>query len=196
MNPNSSFKELTDSISAALVDTTRKTHQIAQEDLAFHRTSNPSVVPLLERQSSRLLHLARKLSKVASFGTDVTAPKFSNPDTIDEGWRGIVDVFDNLLEKADACLDEYTGVIRRLSPSQEEQIKKAAFAQGKQKPGKAFRTQDIPKPQIHFTHPPSNHDSTPFIPLLQSKPHAIVPLDESLQIVEAEDGSQQYDPQG
>ena len=41
-----------------------------------------------------------------------------------------MDVFDNLLEKADACLDEFTGVIRKLSPSQEEQIKNAPSAPG------------------------------------------------------------------
>ena len=190
-----SFKELKDSISAALVDTTRATGQITNEDLVFHRTLNPSVSPLLERQSSRLLNLARDLTRVASSGTEVAAPKLSNADSIDDDWRGIVDVLDNLLEKADACLDEYTGVIKRLSPSQEEQIRKAASAQGKQKPSKVFRSQDIPKPQSQFANAPSNHDINPFKPLLKSKPHAIVPLEESLQIVEAEDGTKQYDPQ-
>ena len=191
MTSNSLFKEIKDTISTALVDTTRTVGQISSEDLAFHRSSNPAFVPLLDQQNSRLLHLARRLTKVATTGTEVAEPKFSDPDSIDDNWRGIVDVFDNLLEKADACLDEYTGVIKRFSPSQEDRIKKAASAPAKQSPRKAFQTQDIAKPQLRFNHAPRNHDKTPFKPLLTSKPHALIPLTESLQLVSSERGSQE-----
>ncbi len=189
------FKDLQDSISLALIDTTRTTGQISKEDLAFHRSSNPTTVPLLEKQNSRLLGLTRSLTRSAASGTEVTAPHIVNADSVEDNWKGIVDVIDNLLEKADACLDEYTGVIRKLSPSQEEQIKRAAPASGKQRPGKAYRTQNIAKPQLLFEKVPTNDETTSFKPLLYTKPNAIVAFDESLKLVAAEDGFKQYDLQ-
>ena len=193
MTSSTAFVEVKDGISAALVETTRTAGQISNEDLAFQRSSNPALIPLLERQSSRLLSLAKALTKVATSGTEVAAPKISDVESIDDHWRSIVDVFDNLLEKADACLDDYTGVIKRLSPSQEEQIKKAALTPQKQKPGKAYRTQNIAKPQLQFEHAPANDAKTPFKPLLKSKPHAIVSLEHSLQLVPSEDGLDEYE---
>lgn len=186
------FDEFKHAISSALVDTTRTAGQIANEDLAFHRSSNPSVIPLLEQQSARLLHLARRLTRTATTGSEVDAPQIPDADSVEDNWRGIVDVFDNLLEKADACLDEFTGVIRRLSPHQEENIKKAAALVGKQRPGKAYRTQKIAKPQLLFQQVPTNDESTPFKPLILSKPHAITPLAECLTLVPLDDGPTRY----
>lgn len=193
MASDSSFKDMKNRISSALIDTTRTAGQISNKDLAFHRSSNPSTVPLLEQQNSRLLSLARRLTRSASSGTEVTAPHIVSTDSVEDNWQEIVDVVDNLLEKADACLDEYSGVIRKLSPSQEEQMKKAAPASGKQKPGKAYRTQHIAKPQLLFDKVPTNDETIPFKPLLRRKPNAIVALDESLNLVAAEDGFKQYD---
>lgn len=195
MASDATFKDLKNSISLALINTTRTASQISNEDLPFHRSSKPSIVPLLEQRNSRLLGLARSLISSAASGTAVTDPYVVNADSVEDNWKEIVDVVDNLLEKADACLDEYTGVIRKLSPTQEEQIKKAAPAPGKQKPGKAYRTQNIAKPQLLFEKVPTNDETTPFRPLLRMKPNAIVPLDESLKLVAAEDGFTQYDLQ-
>lgn len=192
MATSSTFKEVKDSISSALVDTTRTAGQISNEDLAFHRSSNPSIVPLLERKSSRLLALARSLTKVATSGTEVSAPQLSDADSVEDNWKNIVDVFDNLLEKADACLDEYTGVIKRLSPGQVEQIQSATPVHGKQRPAKAYRSQDIAKPQLLFKKIPKNDETSPFKPLILSKPHHIIPLEESLDLIGAEDGTKQY----
>lgn len=192
MTTNGIFIELKDGISTALVDTTRTAGQIANEDLAFYRSSNPSVVPLLEQQSTRLLDLARKLLRTATNESEVSVPRFSDADSVEDNWKGIVDVFDNLLEKADACLDEYTGVIRRLSPDQEVKIKRAGEPIGKQRPGKAYRTRNVVKPQLLFEQVPTNTASLPFKPLLQSKPHAIKPFEESLMLISSDDGSTRY----
>jgi exosome complex exonuclease RRP6 len=42
------------------------------------------------------------------------------------------------------------------------------------------RNLDIPKPQLLFEVPPDNQSTEPFRPILTAKPHAIVPLEESL----------------
>lgn len=183
---------LKDGISAALVDTTRTAGQISSEDLPFLRSSNPSIVPLLDRENVRLLDLARRLTRIATLGTEVSVPQIEDTDSLEENWKGIVDVFDNLLEKADACLDEYTGAVRRISPTQEEKMKKIATPLRKQRPDKAYRSQNIAKPQLLFDDVPTNDELTPFKPLLNIKPHAILPLEESLVLVPSSDGSQQY----
>ncbi len=189
------FKEIKDAISSTLVETTRTAGQIAGEDLAFHRSSNPEITPLLEKQNARLLQLAQNLVRGAATGTKVSAPRLSDADSVDDSWRGIVDVIDNLLEKADACLDEYTGVIKRLAPSQEIQSSKSVAPARQPLPARSYRDQNIPKPQLLFNKIPTNNETTPFKPLLRSKPHAIVPLEESLDLVADEDRTKQYDTQ-
>ncbi|KAG8529173.1 uncharacterized protein KY384_005808 [Bacidia gigantensis] len=173
MNANS-FKELQESIQKALVDTTRSAGQLANEDLAFHCASNPAVVPLLERQKSRLLDLVNDLTKVATKGTEVAAPGISDAEAIDDKWGGLVDVFDSLLEKADVCLDKYTGVIKKEGPSKPEKPTGAESVVIQDRLSRA----KLRKPQLLFANPPSNHDTSPFKPLLKSKPHALTPLEE------------------
>ena len=188
------FKSVQDAISACLVDTTRTAGQIAAEDLAFQRSSNPSVAHLLDGQNARLLNLAQKLISNAASGSGVTVPRLLDADAVDEHWRAVVDVIDNLLEKADACLDEYTGVIKRPSPSRRDDPKSRP-ALRKPRLGLAYRDKDLPKPQLLFNSIPTNDQVTAFKPLLRTKPHAIVPLEHSLGPIFSEDGFKQYDTQ-
>ncbi len=193
MTMDGPFKDIKDAIFSNLVDTTRTVGQIASEDLAFHRSSNPDITPLLEKQNTRLLHLAQDLVRVAATGTEVLAPRLPDADSVEDNWRGIVDVIDNLLEKADACLDEYTGVIKRLSPSQDVQLLNTTTPAKRQLPLKIYRNQNIPKPQRLFRKIPYNDETGPFKPLLHSKPHAVVPLEESIGLKNPKQGPQQYD---
>lgn len=185
-----SFKELQAEISSALVSTTRTVGQVSNEDLPFQRSINPEVDRLIEEQSRRLLSLARDLNKAATAGTETRPPPLKNVESVEDGWRGIVDIIDNLLEKADACLDEYTGVIKKLTPG--HQIE-AATADAKRPLAKhEYRFQTLPKPQRLFTKVPKNDETTPFKPLLQSKPNAVVPLEDSLATAPTLDGSMWY----
>ena len=192
MASDDTFIDLKNCISSALIDTTRTAVQISNEDLAFQRSSNPSFIPLLERQNSRLLGLTQRLIRSAALGSEITGPHIVNADSVEDKWIEIVDVVDNLLEKADACLDEFSGVVRKSNITQEEQIKRVAHSPGKQKPGKAYHSQAIAKPQLLFSKVPANEETTPFKPLLRTKPNAIVGLDESLELFDGADGSKQY----
>ena len=192
MASDASFKNLKHHISQALIDVTRTASQISNEDLAFQRSANPSFGPLLEQQNTRLLGLARSLTRCAASGSGVTDPHIIDADSVEDSWKEIVDVADNLLEKADACLDEFSGVIRTSTKTQEEQTNKAATTAAKQRPSKAHRTQNIAKPQLSFDNIPKNDETTPFKPLLRTKPNAIVALEESLKLVAAADRTKQY----
>lgn len=190
MTSERSFKELKDEISAALVGTTRTTAQISSEDIAFQRSIDLKVDRLIEEQSRRLLALVRSLNKTATAGTDTVAPPLTNVESVEDEWRGIVDVVDNLLEKADACLDEFTGVVKKLTPHHQN----GSVATDAKRPlaKHEYRYQNLPKPQRLFRKVPKNDETTPFKPLLQSKPNAVVSLDESLQLAPTLDGFVQY----
>ena len=190
MAANGFFKPLKDNVSSALLDVTRTSGKIAAEDLAFQRSSNPAITPLLDKQNQRLLHLVHNLTQVSTAGTDVKPSSISDVDSLEDKWHGLVDIFDNLLEKADACLDEYTGVIRKRGPPQ--QLNESVSAR-KAQPPQSSRSKILPKPQLLFEHPPKNHETTPFKPILHSKPHSIQPLEICIQQESVEDESKQYD---
>ncbi|KAJ5582260.1 hypothetical protein N7535_000880 [Penicillium sp. DV-2018c] len=175
-------------LKSALVDVSRTVTQLSAEDLNFHRTSSEDFSESLNEQGERLIALTNAVIKAATAGTDVKGPKlYPYEDSVEDSWRGVVDVIDSLLEKADACLDEFTGVIKKLSPSQEERapiVKKTPnfptiYDYGPSK---------IPKPQLLFEHKVDNADLGPFKPLLRSKPHAIVPLEKCLKTKKLESG--------
>ena len=187
MTSEGSFKDLHDNVTKRLVETTRTTGSIVAEDIDFLRTSNPAAARLLAEENSRLLGFAKKLLSSAASGTGIQAPSLSDADAVEENWRGIVDVIDNLLEKADACLDEYTGIIKK--PAQEEED--LSLTRG-DIPSRAPKKLNLPKPQLQFKNPPKNDEKTPFKPSLRSKPNALVPLEESIVLEKNEQDKEQY----
>jgi exosome complex exonuclease RRP6 len=113
MDASQDFKSLQDKVQSALVAATKSATGVAREDLSFLRTVDPSVASKLDKNSSRLLRLAEDLLKSAGKFHGQQAPSLEDADDVDINWRGIVDVVDTLLEKADTCLDEYTGLVKR-----------------------------------------------------------------------------------
>ena len=116
------FQSLQDQIQAALISVTRTAGQISSEDLNFQRSLNASLGTALDEQSARLLALSSSLLKSATSISELEAPVLQDVEDVDNSWRAVVDVVDSLLEKADTCLDEYTGVIKRKTPPTTEQV--------------------------------------------------------------------------
>ncbi|KAE8380011.1 ribonuclease H-like domain-containing protein [Aspergillus bertholletiae] len=183
MDSAADFPPFQQRLTSSLVQVTRTVGQLSAEDLSFHRTSSAELSESIDEQSGRILSLTSSLLKAATAGTDLRAPTLQDEDSIEDNWRGVVDVIDALLERADACLDEFTGVIKRLSPSQQEET----AAKATKKTTSKFPTiydygpSKIPKPQLQFERQVDNSDSSPFKPLLRAKPHAVVPLEESIK---------------
>ncbi|KAH0346454.1 hypothetical protein KCU81_g3914, partial [Aureobasidium melanogenum] len=181
MEALSDFNALQQQIQASLVAVTRSSQAISSEDLGFHRSLDPSLGRALDTQNARLLGLAERLLGNAASNTELVRPKLPDTDAVDAQWSSVVDVIDSLLEKADISLDEYTGAVKRLSPAR-EQAQTPTKSQKFSRISQALRTQDIPKPQQNFNDIPTNADTGPFKPLLQSKPHAIVPFAKALEL--------------
>ncbi|OTB17663.1 hypothetical protein K445DRAFT_315412 [Daldinia sp. EC12] len=191
MEPPQDFKSVQEKIQTALVATTRLTNQIAAEDISFQRTSNPEVEEQLDDTSSRLLSLASSLLKSATKGTDLKAPVLEDSDDVDVHWVRIVDVVDTLLEKADTCLDEYTGVIKRKTAP----IEQPGPPSKKSRPATldtSLRRANILKPQNAFELKPNNLDSSPWKPILTAKPHALTSLQDSLETFVDDNQATQY----
>ncbi|KAK3689600.1 ribonuclease H-like domain-containing protein [Podospora appendiculata] len=181
MDSSQGFSSLRASVQAALVSTTRSVNGLANEDLQFQRTANPSIGTQLDDKSERLLRLASGLLKSAGNATGHKLPALEDADDVDIHWRGIVDVIDSLLEKADTCLDEYTGLIKR------KDAPVADLSRAPKRPKSngdrldwSMKRANILKPQNAFEKKIDNFDSGPWKPLLTRKPHARVPLEESL----------------
>ena len=120
MEALSDFNTLQQQIQASLVAVTRSSQAISSEDLGFHRSLDPSLGRALDKQNARLLGLAERLLGNAASSTELVRPKLPDTDAVDASWSRVVDVIDSLLEKADISLDEYTGAVKRLSPSREQ----------------------------------------------------------------------------
>ncbi|KAI8627225.1 ribonuclease H-like domain-containing protein [Xylariaceae sp. FL1651] len=190
MDSSQDFKSIQESIQNALVSTTRLANQIAAEDLSFQRTSNPTVADELDDASSRLLALTSSLLQSATKGTDVAGPDLEDADDVDVHWSRIVDVIDNLLEKADTCLDEYTGAIKRKTAPVDQPVpptKKSRYALDQ-----SIRRANVLKPQNAFEVKPNNLDTLPWKPLLTKKPHATISLDKSLSTLDDETEHTQF----
>ncbi|KAK2607977.1 hypothetical protein N8I77_006616 [Diaporthe amygdali] len=193
MDPSQDFKSLQDKIQASLVSTTKAVQRIANEDLGFQRTVNPSTGDRLEEQSTRLLTLSNDLLKSAAVATgQKTVGDLEDAEDVDIQWRSIVDVIDGLLEKADICLDEYTGLVKRKSdfPETGPQQKKTKT---NERLDFNFRRANIIKPQNAFEKQVDNFAAGPWKPLLTQKPHPVVSLEDSLSLEFDENSQKQYD---
>ena len=193
MTSEESFESLRENVTTCLVDVTRTAGQLAGKDLNFLRTTSPTSTKQLDRQNARLLSLTRRLCRSAAHDTDVRPPELPSLDAIEDDWKGVVDLVDNLLEKADDALDELKGVIKKHSSVQGNPPSAATAQSSSPRHSPLPIHQNIPKPQRLFESPPQNDAKTPFKPLLRSKPHATVALEQSIAPETLESELEQYD---
>lgn len=191
MDPSQDFKSLQDAVQASLISTTRTVNRIASEDLTFQRTANPQIGDRLEDLSTRLLGVSSELINAAAKANGQrNVDSLEDTEDVDIHWAGIVDVIDGLLEKADTALDEYTGRVKRKIDIPEPPPSKKLKTNDRFEPN--WRRANIIKPQNAFEKKVDNFATGPWKPLLTNKPHAIVPLEESLSMTEDGNNKIQY----
>jgi PMC2NT (NUC016) domain len=110
----SAFDALHETITAALLATTRAATALCAEDLRFHRSLDGAVAAELDAQQRRILTLAERLLASAARGTGAAPPpRLADVDDLEAGWAAVVDVLDGELERADVALDGMAGVVRK-----------------------------------------------------------------------------------
>ena len=179
MDITTDFKAFQDRVTASLVQSTRSAGNLANEDLSYHRSSSTRISKALDGQNLRLLQLTNRLLKAATDSSAIKAPKLLTAEHVDDKWREIIDVVDHSLEQADICLDEFTGILKRMSPAQESSPAPSPAPVRERKKFPSIHP-NIPKPQDHFVNPPNNHDTSFFKPLIRSKPNAVVSFESSM----------------
>ncbi|TWU78280.1 exosome nuclease subunit [Metarhizium rileyi] len=189
MGTPQNFQSQQEGIQKSLISTVKSVNRIAAEDLNFQRTVNPEVAEHLDDRSARLLHLSTRLLQSAAKACGAKAPRLEDAEDIDMCWQSVVDVVDSVLEKADTAMDEYTGLVKRKeSPGTDAGPK----SKRPKSTGKVLRNANVTKPQALFEIKPDNFPTGPWKPILTSKPHAAVTLEQSLFTVPGEDGTAQY----
>ncbi|KAL1843568.1 hypothetical protein VTJ49DRAFT_851 [Mycothermus thermophilus] len=194
MDSSLEFKPLRDSVHSSLIGITRSVNTLANEDLEFQRTVHPSVSKRLDKNSRRLLHLAAGVLKSAANLTSQRKVQLDDADDVEIQWRGVVDVVDSLLEKSDTCLDEFTGLVKRKdapTPESGRELNRSKLATVKPLDS-SLKHANILKPQKAFEVKTDNFDTGPWKPPLTTKPHALVPLEESLETFVDQDNHTQY----
>ena len=175
------FKTYQDRVTSSLVNVTRNAAAVASEDLSFHRNLSDRVSSSLDAQNAYFLRLTNKLLKAVVRDTNVKAPTLQSRDDVDDKWRRVVDVVDDLLEKADANLDEYNGGITRMTPQSSTPEPSSNLIRPTNTNYQNY-SNTLTKPQLLFDRKVDNFESGPWLPLLTSKPHALISLDESLKL--------------
>ncbi|KAK0713113.1 ribonuclease H-like domain-containing protein [Lasiosphaeria miniovina] len=197
MDSSQSFGALRETIQSALVTVTRSVNGLANEDLQFQRTVDPAVANKLDDKTDRLLRLASDLLASAGKATGQKVSTLEDVDDVDIQWKGIVDVIDSLLEKADTCLDEYTGLIKRKNLPVDESGRDSKRPKSThERLDQSLKRANILKPQNAFQKKIDNFEPGPWKPLLTKKPHAVVPLGESLStFTDEEQNKTEYEDQ-
>ena len=122
MNPNIDFDAARQSISNALVATTRAVSSVAAEDIDFHRSADPAIVSQLDQRIARLLSLTESVLRKSSPPVDYTLVTLPDVDAVDAKWHRIVHAADSLFERADSYLDEYAGFVKPKGDGDHQQV--------------------------------------------------------------------------
>ena len=211
MSDDEDFSALESRVFASVVSTVRAVTALGAHDIPFQRSSDADFAGAADDTAARILALANAL--LAGAAPARIAP-LGSEDDVEQRWGDVVDVTDHLLERADVCLDEASGAIkpppvrplpaaaaskvgmqlynspRRRLTGDERQPRAAAFRTSVN----SWATRNMAKPQLAFAIKPDNVTASdePFRPLLTVKPHASVPLAESLHAAPNEAGRPQY----
>ncbi|KAK6543172.1 exosome nuclease subunit [Orbilia ellipsospora] len=170
--------------SMGLVKLVKSVKLLSAGDLPFNKSLDSDFAAALDTANGKILGLINTLVRNATDGSDINFDNFEDSDNVETRWSLISEVVDFLLEKADLCMDEYTGTVKRgvMQTSAAGSNYKSARTDKRAGEGrKAFnKSLHMTKPQLQFKKPLSTLDSSPYKPRLEKKPHAIVSLEESL----------------
>ncbi|KAJ6260419.1 hypothetical protein Dda_4645 [Drechslerella dactyloides] len=183
MDP-ANFADFQKDASKALIQLIKHTKVLSSGDLAFNKSLDTEFATALDKANGKVLGMINDLVRNATHGSDIKFESFEDADSVEARWSAVSEVVDFLLEKADLCMDEYTGTVNRgvMQTTAASSNYKSARPDKRTAEGRrAFnKSLHMAKPQLQFKKPLSPLDTGPYKPRLTRKPHAIKPLDESL----------------
>lgn len=158
-------------IQQALLELEAVTEGLSQNDVSFHCTIDAKIAERVRSNTHGILACINQLIHAV----DEHAPNLGEgKNAIKDEWKTISNVLDLLYEKLDI---EFDALVRPKDPQIQVEEKEVSRTRKKQ-----------PKPQLNFRVPVDNSENGPFKPRLTSKPHALEPFEESMQLVVPENG--------
>ncbi|KAJ3192132.1 exosome nuclease subunit [Irineochytrium annulatum] len=165
-----------------LTTATSASQFLQTKDLPFYKSLSKPFSDKVAASGGRLLALCNTLvGKLAPPGGG-PEPLEDLDDVVDR-FDGIVDILDNLLEKADVCLDEVAGRLQHSRnpgtvPAQSAPVVVKLTDARTGKTSDYVHAKNIARPQLRFEDRPDN-SSRPFVRKLRVKHHAKKPLEEA-----------------
>lgn len=172
-----------------LVGTIRAASGLAANDVGFYRKLDKTLDKSVNANSVELLSIANDImqSIVPGDVNDLT-------ENVTDNWNDISHTLDTLVEKVEIALDQYK---KQGSRSQDEvveqDVNKPIKLQDRHNNGNDNEDdtgksvikhhQNLAKPQQKFLRPIDNSPDKPFKPLLTSKPFALQPLEDVINII-------------
>lgn len=183
-------------LQAPLVSITRSASSLpGPSDLSFHRSIDKDVAAMLDGQAQQVQEMVKTLTywaqgKGKGKGKATAAEGDEDDDDDDQVafYNRIADVVDGLLERADICMDEFSGkAVPRSIENSTEATRLTAPARTIASPAVVSKTGKLPSeltnaqidpPQRKFTLRPDNSAESQWDrPLTMGKPNAVVPID-------------------
>lgn len=152
-----------------VVGAVRAASSLAAQDVTFYASLDGNLAEQFESSARSLLELANGLLQKSS---DAYSPINFGKGSIASAvaWKTVADAIDTTFEKIDLSIDRLKGlsVPREVLTTLEEARDGDVIPAVKYKPQKDFKNQV------------DNSDATPFKPKISFKPHALLPLEESI----------------
>ncbi|KZT64247.1 hypothetical protein DAEQUDRAFT_698972 [Daedalea quercina L-15889] len=193
-----SFNDYNAALQTAALKATKNAAQLPA-DIPFHRSVDRAFAKDLDAASARVLALAnRLLGLVSTTDTNAAAKRKgkarleNEDDVVDSFHAMVVDPMDQLLERADICLDEFLGRSKppaiAVNPAQPtvQKSRKANVPPGRLDPALQHAS-SLAKPQLSFRRRPDNGNTSMWQPTLKHKFNAQVPLGYNLRDEDSEE---------
>ncbi|GJE91818.1 Exosome complex exonuclease rrp6 [Phanerochaete sordida] len=156
------------------------------QDLGFYRSLDRGIAKEVDACSSRVLSLTNRLLDLVSTGDSSSSrskgkARLEHDDLTDNFRSSVVDAMDQLLERADICMDEFLGLVKQPAiamnpkPAKAKTQKHTMTASGRLDPALQHASH-LPKPQLKFKRKADNTNDAPWQPSLRHKYNAQVPL--------------------
>jgi exosome complex exonuclease RRP6 len=166
--------EITDKLFKAVVSTAKATQFLIPTEYSFYKSSDKNFSKSIKNTNKTLLDIC---NRCINYVNNTQGQAFTDINDFNDNYNDIIEVMDNLLEKADVCIDEITG--KRKTYNTSGIIKTNPLVAQMNIEGdndyKLLHAQNILRPQLKFEDKIDNSNNP--APLkIKFKPNAKVPL--------------------
>lgn len=174
-----------------VLQTIRAASALAAQDVGFYRSVDAELAEQIDALAALVLETAKGL--INGVNEESLKLKLSLEDVKSEvTWNAVANVLDNVFEKIDIEFDN-----ARRGKSAASSVSVVTNLEDGLEDTDGKTPKRISKPQADFKTPVDNSETHPFKPLLTLKPHALIPLEECLQLEkpQQDETTEEIDPE-